>query len=79
MKLRVTALLLCLTLPMAARTTKPTPEVHSNCCLCSCAAADETKCSTMCIRLQHSRRIIEEPEMNVCTKTCKRHGVRRTL
>ncbi len=46
-------------------------EVHANCCLCMCRAKDETKCSRMCVRLQHSRRIIEEPEMNMCTAECK--------
>jgi hypothetical protein len=50
-------------------------EVHANCCLCLCKAQDETKCSRMCIRLQHSKRIIYEKEMNECTKSCKKHGV----
>jgi hypothetical protein len=56
----------------------PDPEPHANCCLCMCHAKDETKCSAMCIRLQHSKRIIEEPEMNKCTAECKRVHVKET-
>jgi hypothetical protein len=26
----------------------------------------------MCIRLQHGKKIVEEPQMNVCTNECKR-------
>ena len=50
-------------------------EIHSNCCLCMCRAKDETKCSRMCIRLQHGKKIVEEPEMKKCTKTCERKHV----
>ena len=32
---------------------------------------DETKCSAMCIRLQHGKKIVEEPEMIKCTTECK--------
>jgi hypothetical protein len=49
-----------------------TPAPHANCCLCMCHAKDETKCSAMCIRLQHGKKIIELPEMNACTNECKR-------
>jgi hypothetical protein len=52
-------------------------EVHANCCLCMCRAKDETKCSATCIKLQHSKRIIELPEMNTCTKSCKRVHVKQ--
>jgi hypothetical protein len=63
----------------AAPTSAPfASEPHSNCCLCMCHAKDETKCSAMCIRLQHGTKIVEEPEMNVCTKECERHGVEKT-
>lgn len=48
------------------------PEPHANCCLCMCRAHDETKCSAMCIRLQHGKKIVEEPEMIKCTAECKR-------
>lgn len=37
-----------------------------------CHAKDETKCSRMCIRLQHGKKIVDEPEMIACTKMCKR-------
>ena len=47
-------------------------EPHANCCLCMCRAHDETKCSAMCIRLQHGKKIVEEPEMIKCTAECKR-------
>jgi len=45
---------------------------HANCCLCMCHAKDETKCSMMCIRLQHGKKIVELPEMTACTNECKR-------
>jgi hypothetical protein len=45
------------------------------CCLCMCHALDENKCAPACVRLQHGRKIIEEPEMKSCTKSCLRHGV----
>jgi len=51
---------------------------HANCCLCMCHAKDETKCSNMCLRLQRGTRIVEEPEMQVCTTVCERHGVEKT-
>jgi hypothetical protein len=51
-------------------------EPHANCCLCMCHAKDETKCSAMCVRLQHGKKIVEEPEMIVCTRTCKKVHVK---
>ena len=54
----------------------PNRPVHANCCLCMCRAKDETTCSAMCIRLQHGKKIVEEPEMNVCTKECRRVHVK---
>jgi hypothetical protein len=50
----------------------PADTLHANCCLCMCHAKDETKCSAMCIRLQHGKKIVELPEMNACTNECKR-------
>ena len=67
-------LVLCL-LMAANSSTQP---VHANCCLCMCHAKDETKCSQMCIRLQHSKKIVEETEMNKCTRECKRIHVEVT-
>jgi hypothetical protein len=52
------------------------PAPHANCCLCMCHAKDETKCSQMCIRLQHGKKIVEVPEMNACTNECKRVHVK---
>ena len=54
-------------------------EPHANCCLCMCRAKDETKCSRMCIRLQHGKKIIYGPAMIQCTKECKKHGVGVTV
>jgi hypothetical protein len=52
-------------------------EVHANCCLCMCKSRDETKCSAMCIRLQHSKKIVELPQINACTKSCERIHVKQ--
>jgi len=57
---------------IAARFAVGETAPHANCCLCMCRAKDETKCSAMCIRLQHSKKIVELPAMNACTKECKR-------
>jgi hypothetical protein len=58
--------------PVIALRAPADAPVHANCCLCMCHAKDETKCSQMCIRLQHGKKIVELPEMNKCTKECKR-------
>jgi hypothetical protein len=47
------------------------------CCLCTCRSFDENQCSQACVKMQHGSKIIEEPEMNACTKSCLRHGVRQ--
>ena len=47
------------------------------CCLCACHSFDENQCAQDCVKMQHGTRIIEEPEMNACTKSCMRHGVRQ--
>jgi hypothetical protein len=47
------------------------------CCLCMCHSVDENQCAQVCIHMQHGKKIIEEPEMNACTKSCERHGVRQ--
>jgi hypothetical protein len=56
----------------------PQPEPHANCCLCMCRAKDETKCHPGCIARQHSRRIIGEREMNLCTRQCNKYRVEKT-
>ena len=45
------------------------------CCLCMCHAADESKCTRVCVKMQHGTRIIEEPEMKACTQSCIQKGV----
>ena len=72
MKRTIVMVLLGVSLVFAQVHTKPPAEVHANCCLCMCRAHDETKCSAMCIRLQHGKKIVEEPEMIKCTAKCKR-------
>lgn len=47
------------------------------CCLCMCHAVDEKKCASVCVKMQHGRKIIEEPEMKSCTKSCLRYGVKQ--
>lgn len=47
------------------------------CCLCMCHAVDENKCARPCLRMQHGNKIIEEPEMKACTKSCLDHGVKQ--
>ena len=47
------------------------------CCLCTCHSFDENQCAKACINMQRGTKIIEEPEMNACTKSCLRHGVRQ--
>ncbi len=68
-RLRVLIMAFIVTTSMVAQVK---PEPHANCCLCMCHAKDETKCSAMCIRLQHGKKIVEEPEMIKCTAECKR-------
>jgi hypothetical protein len=47
------------------------------CCLCMCHSFDENKCAGVCVRMQHGTKVIEEPEMKACTKSCLRHGVKQ--
>jgi hypothetical protein len=69
-------LLLCGVLA-AQQSYKPVePQPAGSCCLCECRGHDQSKCSALCIRLQHSKRIIELPEINLCTRSCVRHGVK---
>jgi len=49
------------------------------CCLCMCHAVDESHCSRACVKMQHGTKIIEEPEMNACTKSCLKHGVQQIV
>jgi len=47
------------------------------CCLCMCHSFDENKCAGVCVQMQHGTKVIEEPEMKACTKSCLRHGVKQ--
>jgi hypothetical protein len=38
---------------------------------------DENRCAQVCVKMQHGTKIIEEPEMNACTGSCLRYGVRQ--
>lgn len=58
--------------------SRPVPErARALCCLCMCHSADENQCTQACVKMQHGTRIIEEPEMNACTKGCLKQGVRQ--
>jgi hypothetical protein len=62
--------------------TGATPQVQKYepggwCCLCMCHSIDENKCARVCVQMQHGTKIIEEPEMKACTKTCLRYGVKQ--
>lgn len=45
------------------------------CCLCMCHSADESKCTRECVKMQHGTKIIEEPEIKTCTRSCIQKGV----
>lgn len=47
------------------------------CCLCMCHSVDENQCAQVCVKMQHGTKVIEEPEMNACTKSCVKQGVRQ--
>jgi hypothetical protein len=49
------------------------------CCLCMCHSANENKCAPLCVKMQHGKKIIEEPQMKSCTKSCLRHRVRQVF
>jgi hypothetical protein len=55
----------------------PTNEPGGLCCLCMCHSVDENKCAGVCVKMQHGTKIIEEPEMKACTKSCIRHAVKQ--
>jgi len=55
----------------------PSDDRGGLCCLCMCHSYDENKCARVCVKMQHGTKIIEEPEMKACTKSCLRHGVRQ--
>lgn len=65
-------------LPLTGATSRvPKYQPGGWCYLCMCHAVDENKCAQDCIRMQHGKKIIEEPEMNACTNSCLDHGVKQ--
>src|SRR5262245_65495750 len=58
-------------------TTKQQYEPGSWCCLCMCHSVDEHKCARLCIKMQQGKKIIEEPQMKICTDSCLRQGVKQ--
>jgi hypothetical protein len=64
-------------LPMTG-ISRPVPQQErALCCLCMCHSVDESQCSRACVKMQHGTKIVEEPEMNACTRSCQKHGVRQ--
>jgi hypothetical protein len=65
-------------LPLTGVSLRPAQQRERGlCCLCMCHSVDESQCTQVCINMQHGTKIIEEPEMNACTKSCLRYGVRQ--
>lgn len=60
--------------------SRPVPQhERALCCLCMCHSIDENQCSQACVKMQQGTKIIEEPEMNACTKSCLKQGVRQVF
>lgn len=75
-KFAILAVLLA-SLPLTG-VSRPAPKrERALCCLCMCHSVDENQCTQACVRMQQGRKIIEEPEMNACTKSCVKQGVRQ--
>ena len=66
-------------LPLTGVSRPVGEQVHALCCLCMCHSVDETQCAQACIKMQHGTKIVEEPAMNACTKTCLKQGVRQIV
>jgi hypothetical protein len=64
-------------LPMTGVSRPIQQSERALCCLCMCHSFDENRCAKACINMQRGTKIIEEPEMKACTKSCLRHGVRQ--
>jgi hypothetical protein len=64
-------------LPLTGVSRPAAKQERALCCLCMCHSVDENQCAQACVKMQHGTRIIEEPEMNACTKTCLKQGVRQ--
>jgi hypothetical protein len=66
-------------LPLTGVSRPTSKRERALCCLCMCHAIDENQCAPACLKMQHGTRIIEEPEMNACTKSCLKQGVRQIV
>jgi len=64
-------------LPMTGVSRPAAQRERALCCLCTCHSFDENQCAQVCIKMQRGTKIIEEPEMNACTKSCLRQRVRQ--
>jgi hypothetical protein len=64
-------------LPLTGAAPLPNGAPGGWCCLCMCHSVDQNKCAQVCIKMQHGKTVIEEPEMKTCTKSCLRHGVKQ--
>ena len=60
--------------------SRPAPKrERALCCLCMCHSYDENQCTQKCVNMQSGTKIIEESEMNSCTKSCLKQGVQQIL
>jgi hypothetical protein len=64
-------------LPLTGISLPVPPKERALCCLCMCHSVDESQCTQACVNMQHGMKIVEEPEMNACTKSCLKHGVQQ--
>ena len=64
-------------LPLTGVSRPVSKQERALCCLCMCHSLDESQCTRACVNMQHGTKIIEEPEMNACTKGCLKQGVRQ--
>jgi hypothetical protein len=76
--MRLVSTLMLALLPLRGATSRVQKyEAGGWCCLCMCHAVDENQCAQVCVRMQHGNKIIEEPEMEACTKSCLQQGVKQ--
>ena len=64
-------------LPLTGISLPVPPKERALCCLCMCHSVDESQCTQACVNMQYGTKIVEEPEMNACTKSCLKHGVQQ--
>jgi len=68
MKFASLMLLLAFTLPQSRVNI---PQGGAWCCLCMCGSKEQDKCARYCIVRQQGKKIVEENEMNICTRKCE--------